>query len=111
MTLTKLATALALAGCALTAAAADWKPTRPVEFIVTAGPGGGTDQFARVVQSVVQLLESDILNPTGRFHRLTTVLDKIAAGELISTRLLSPVEVQGLLVPDMNSKEVKAATP
>ena len=35
----------------------------------------------------------------------------IAAGELISTRLLSPVEVQGLLVPDMNSKEVKAATP
>ena len=36
----------------------------------------------------------------------------IAAGELISTRLLSPVEVQGLLVPrDMNIKEVKAATP
>jgi tRNA pseudouridine55 synthase len=36
----------------------------------------------------------------------------IRAGELISTRLLSPVEVQGLLVQkDMNSKEVKAATP
>lgn len=36
----------------------------------------------------------------------------ISAGELISTRLLSPVEVQGLLVQkDMNSKEVKAATP
>ncbi len=31
----------------------------------------------------------------------------IAAGELISTRLLSPVEVQGLL----DTKEVKAATP
>jgi tRNA pseudouridine55 synthase len=31
----------------------------------------------------------------------------ITAGELISTRLLSPVEVQGLL----NTKEVKAATP
>ncbi len=31
----------------------------------------------------------------------------ITAGELISTRLLSPVEVQGLL----NPKEVKAATP
>lgn len=49
-----LLTACALAACALPAAAADWKPTRPVEFIVTAGPGGGTDQFARVVQSVVQ---------------------------------------------------------
>ena len=36
----------------------------------------------------------------------------IAAGELISSRLLSPVEVQGLLVrTDLNSKEVKAATP
>lgn len=46
--------AVALAACALPAAAADWKPSRPVEFIVTAGPGGGTDQFARIVQSVVQ---------------------------------------------------------
>ncbi len=36
----------------------------------------------------------------------------ITAGELISTRLLSPVEVQGLLVPpDPNPREVKAATP
>jgi putative tricarboxylic transport membrane protein len=33
---------------------AEWKPTRPIEFIVAAGPGGGTDQFARLVQSVVQ---------------------------------------------------------
>lgn len=35
----------------------------------------------------------------------------ITAGELISTRLLSPVEVQGLLVQDTHSKEVKVATP
>ena len=36
----------------------------------------------------------------------------IAAGELISTRLLSPTEVQGLLAtPDSNLQEVKAATP
>jgi len=34
-------------------AAADWKPTQPVEFIVTAGPGGGTDNFARTIQSIV----------------------------------------------------------
>lgn len=34
--------------------AADWKPNRPVEFVVTAGPGGGTDQFARVVQATIQ---------------------------------------------------------
>jgi tRNA pseudouridine55 synthase len=36
----------------------------------------------------------------------------ISAGELISTRLLSPVEVQGLLAsPELNPREVKAATP
>jgi putative tricarboxylic transport membrane protein len=39
-------------GAALPAAAA-WQPTKPVEFIVTSGPGGGTDNFARVVQSIV----------------------------------------------------------
>jgi len=52
-TFTGLAAAT-VAAAALPAAAAEWKPTRPVEFIVTAGPGGGTDQFARVVQSVIQ---------------------------------------------------------
>jgi tRNA pseudouridine55 synthase len=36
----------------------------------------------------------------------------ISAGELISTRLLSPVEVQGLLASqEQNPREVKAATP
>ncbi|MBA2961535.1 MULTISPECIES: tripartite tricarboxylate transporter substrate binding protein [Ramlibacter] len=53
-TLAKVAAAALAAAAVLPAIAADWKPTRPVEFIVTSGPGGGTDQFARVVQSVVQ---------------------------------------------------------
>ncbi|HET7134735.1 MAG TPA: tripartite tricarboxylate transporter substrate binding protein, partial [Casimicrobiaceae bacterium] len=34
-------------------AAAQWKPSQPIEFIVTAGPGGGTDNFARTIQSIV----------------------------------------------------------
>jgi tripartite-type tricarboxylate transporter receptor subunit TctC len=42
----------ALAG--LGEAQAEWKPTRPIEFIVAAGPGGGSDQFARLVQSTIQ---------------------------------------------------------
>lgn len=42
--------------------------------------------YGGVLQGVVQLLESDILNPGGQFHRLTTVLDKIAAGELVGRR-------------------------
>jgi tripartite-type tricarboxylate transporter receptor subunit TctC len=31
-----------------------WQPTRPVEFIVTSGTGGGTDVFARTVQAAIQ---------------------------------------------------------
>ncbi|HSI41397.1 MAG TPA: tripartite tricarboxylate transporter substrate binding protein [Xanthobacteraceae bacterium] len=52
-----IATALAAASFGLLAlgpATADWQPNRPVEFIVASGPGGGTDQFARLVQSIIQ---------------------------------------------------------
>ncbi len=44
---------LVLLSC-LPASAQQWQPQRPVEFVVAAGPGGGTDQFARLVQSVIQ---------------------------------------------------------
>ena len=45
-------------------AAAAWQPSRTVEFVVTAGPGGGTDNFARMVQSIVtkyKLIETPIV--------------------------------------------------
>ena len=35
-------------------AAAQWKPTKTVEFIVPAGTGGGADQMARMIQGIVQ---------------------------------------------------------
>jgi putative tricarboxylic transport membrane protein len=44
--------AAAAAAIAVPAAAA-WEPTRPVEFIVPAGTGGGADQMARVIQGIV----------------------------------------------------------
>ena len=34
-------------------AQAAWEPTRPVEFIVPAGTGGGADQMARTIQGIV----------------------------------------------------------
>ena len=34
-------------------AQAQWQPSKPVEFVVTAGAGGGTDQFARIIQAIV----------------------------------------------------------
>jgi tripartite-type tricarboxylate transporter receptor subunit TctC len=39
---------------AASSAALAWQPTKPVEFIGTAGAGGGTDIFARTVQSIIQ---------------------------------------------------------
>ncbi|HJW78174.1 MAG TPA: tripartite tricarboxylate transporter substrate binding protein, partial [Beijerinckiaceae bacterium] len=47
------ASAIAVATTSLPALAA-WQPTRPVEFIVPAGTGGGADQMARVIQGIVQ---------------------------------------------------------
>src|SRR5215203_4078675 len=53
----KLAVLLA-SGCmglfAGSAAEAQWKPTKPVEFLGAAGAGGGTDIFNRTVQSIIQ---------------------------------------------------------
>ena len=47
--------ALTFAAAALvTHSAFAWEPTKPIEFIATAGPGGGTDIFARTVQSIIQ---------------------------------------------------------
>src|ERR1700741_2518148 len=46
-------TAAAALGASQIAATAAWEPTRPVEFIVPAGTGGGADQMARTIQGIV----------------------------------------------------------
>ena len=38
------------------------------------------------LQSVVQLLETDIVSPGSALHQLTAILDKVAAGELVGRR-------------------------
>lgn len=48
----------------LAAPAAAFEPNRPVEFIVTAGPGGGTDIFARTIQAIIakyELMKSPVV--------------------------------------------------
>jgi putative tricarboxylic transport membrane protein len=49
-TLLALAAGLASASSAM---AAPWEPTKPVELVVPAGPGGGADQMARFIQAAV----------------------------------------------------------
>ena len=35
-------------------AAAAWQPTKPVEFVIPAGTGGGADLMARFVTAIIQ---------------------------------------------------------
>ena len=76
---------LAMAASAATAMA-DWKPTKSVEFIVTSASGGGTDQFARTIQSVIakyKLMDQPpvVLNKGGGSGAEGFVYGKGAAGD------------------------------
>lgn len=44
---------LGVVGVMPAAQAQGWQPTRPVEFIVPAGTGGGADQMARTIQGII----------------------------------------------------------
>lgn len=45
--------AVALILASVVAPAAAWEPSKPIEFVVPAGTGGGADQMARFIQGVV----------------------------------------------------------
>jgi tripartite-type tricarboxylate transporter receptor subunit TctC len=54
----------AFLGCSGGALAAEWKPTRPVEIVAPAGPGGGWDRQARIIQRIAKekgLLDKPVL--------------------------------------------------
>ena len=66
--------------------AQEWKPTKPVEFVGAAGPGGGTDIFARAVQFAIQnhkLIDQPILvaNKGGGSGAEAFVYVKAATGD------------------------------
>ncbi len=54
--LSRAVRSVAVAGAAvvsLAGAAHAWEPTKPVEFVIPAGTGGGADQMARFIQGVI----------------------------------------------------------
>jgi hypothetical protein len=68
------------------------------------------------LQSVIQLLENDILSPVTSLHQLTAILDKVAAGELVgrrqdtaSNQLLSHA-LEQLLAQAKRRRDTEAAT-
>jgi tripartite-type tricarboxylate transporter receptor subunit TctC len=40
--------------CTVSAARAAWQPTKPIEFIIPAGTGGGADQMARLIAAIAE---------------------------------------------------------
>jgi len=112
--------AAALLFCGAPASAA-WEPTRPVEFIVPAGTGGGADQMARVIQGIVtkhKLMKQsmvvinksggaggegflDVKNSKGNPHKLVITLSNLfttplATGIPFSWKDLTPVAMMAL---------------
>ena len=98
-----------------------WEPTRTVEIIVPAGPGGGADQMARVIQGIVTkhgLMKQpmvvinkaggaggegflDVKNSPGNPHKLVITLSNLfttplATGIPFSFRDLTPVAMMAL---------------
>jgi putative tricarboxylic transport membrane protein len=112
--------AAALLFCGAPASAA-WEPTRPVEFIVPAGTGGGADQMARVIQGIVtkhKLMKQsmvvinksggaggegflDVKNSKGNPHKLVITLSNLfttplGTGIPFSWKDLTPVAMMAL---------------
>ena len=77
-------TALALTGVAPGYAA--WQPQKPIEFVATAGPGGGTDNLARAVQNIItkyKLTDQPVVvtNKGGGSGAEGYVYGKVSAGD------------------------------
>lgn len=72
--------------------------------------------YSSRLQAATQALESDVLNPSSRYHDMTAVLDKIAAGELLArrqdmaTNQLMSHALEQLLARSKRSRDTEAAT-
>ena len=100
---------------------AAWEPTKPVEFVVPAGTGGGADQMARLIQGIVvkhNLMKQplvvvnksggagaegflDVKNAKGEPHKLVVTLSNLfttplATGVPFNWRDMTPVSMMAL---------------
>jgi putative tricarboxylic transport membrane protein len=115
------ATAAVAAGFAQDVRAQAWEPSKPIEFIVPAGTGGGADQMARFIQGVVakhNLAKQpivvvnkgggagaegflDVKNDKGNPHKIVITLSNLfttplATGVPFNWRDLTPVSMLAL---------------
>jgi putative tricarboxylic transport membrane protein len=116
-----VAGAMTAALLASTPAQAAWEPTKPVEFVVPAGTGGGADQMARLIQGIVikyKLMKEplivvnksggagaegflDVKNAKGDPHKIIVTLSNLfttplATGVPFNWRDMTPVSMMAL---------------
>src|SRR4051795_4175763 len=116
-----LGAALLLCAAPFASVQAAWEPTRTVEIIVPAGPGGGADQMARTVQGIISkhgLMKQsmvvinksggaggegflDVKNSKGNPHKLVITLSNLfttplGTGIPFSWKDLTPVAMMAL---------------
>ena len=70
--------------------AAAWEPTKPVQFIIPAGTGGGADQMARFIQGVVaknNLMKQPMITvaPTRQLSRPVSIMKPTIATAITAT--------------------------
>jgi hypothetical protein len=72
--------------------------------------------YSGLLQQATQALEADVMDPRSRFHEMTAVLDKVAAGELLARRQdmasnqLMSHALEQLLVRSKRLRDTEAAT-
>jgi putative tricarboxylic transport membrane protein len=76
----------ALALVCMAPAHAAWQPQKPIEFVATAGPGGGTDNLARAIQNIItkyKLTDQPVVvtNKGGGSGAEGYVYGKVSAGD------------------------------
>jgi tripartite-type tricarboxylate transporter receptor subunit TctC len=119
-----IATTMTIAAAALAMVApaqAAWEPTKPVEFVVPAGTGGGADQMARLIQGIIvkhKLMKEslvvvnksggagaegflDVKNHKGDPHKIIITLSNLfttplATGVPFNWRDMTPVSMMAL---------------
>jgi putative tricarboxylic transport membrane protein len=116
-----LGAAIVLTAAHVSAVQAAWEPSRPVEFIVPAGPGGGADIMARTIQGIItkhSLMHQpmvvinkaggaggegflDVKNSKGNSHKIVITLSNLfttpmATGIPFSWKDLTPVAMLAL---------------
>src|SRR5262245_8954091 len=125
--------AVLTAALAVTMPAWAWEPSKPVEFIVPAGTGGGADQMARLIQGIIvkhKLMKEsmvvinksggagaegflDVKDSKGNPHKIVITLSNLfttpmATGVPFSWKDMTPVSMMAL---DQFVLWVNAETP